>query len=135
MGTNALNAFFKLLNVDESRAVYGRRHVEAANASQAIETLMITDALFRAKDLKRRKEFVAIVEAAKRNGADVQIFSSLHVSGEQLTQITGIAAILRFPMPELLELDDSEEDDEEDEEESTENDDDDDEEEKHSDFL
>lgn len=45
---------------------------------------------------------------------DVQIFSSLHVSGEQLKQITGIAAILRFPMPELLELDDSNAEDDED---------------------
>lgn len=31
----------------------------------------------------------------------VQIFSGLHVSGEQLNQLSGIAAILRFPLPEL----------------------------------
>lgn len=36
------------------------------------------------------------------------IFSSQHTSGEQLGQITGCAAILHFPMPELEdeELDD-----------------------------
>lgn len=42
-------------------------------------------------------------------GGDVKIFSSLHISGEQLEQLTGIAAILRFPMPEL---EDDESDDE-----------------------
>lgn len=26
------------------------------------------------------------------------IFSSMHISGEQLSQLTGIAAILRFPV-------------------------------------
>merc|ERR1712083_886272 len=112
--TNLLNRFFKILNVDESRAIYGRRYVEAANESQAIDTLMITDELFRSKDLKKRNLYVKLVEECQANGADVQLFSSLHVSGEQLKQITGIAAILRFPMPELLELDDSEDEDEED---------------------
>jgi protein pelota len=29
------------------------------------------------------------------------IFSSMHVSGEQLKQLSGIAALLRFPLPEL----------------------------------
>lgn len=38
------------------------------------------------------------------------IFSSMHVSGEQLTQITGVAAILRFPLPDIEneEMDDDE---------------------------
>ena len=29
------------------------------------------------------------------------VFSSLHTSGEQLTQLTGIAAILHFGLPDL----------------------------------
>lgn len=36
-------------------------------------------------------------------GGRVLIFSSLHTSGEQLTQLTGIAALLHFPMPDLEE--------------------------------
>uniref|UniRef100_A0A674NGT6 Pelota mRNA surveillance and ribosome rescue factor n=1 Tax=Takifugu rubripes TaxID=31033 RepID=A0A674NGT6_TAKRU len=35
-----------------------------------------------------------------------RIFSSLHVSGEQLTQLSGVAAILRFPIPDLSEPED-----------------------------
>lgn len=30
----------------------------------------------------------------------------MHVTGEQLGQLTGIAAVLRFPLPELEEDDD-----------------------------
>ena len=38
-------------------------------------------------------------------GGEVKTFSSLHVSGEQLDQLTGLCAILRFPMEELEEED------------------------------
>lgn len=33
-----------------------------------------------------------------------QVFSAMHVSGEQLNQLSGIAAILRFPLPELEDM-------------------------------
>lgn len=36
-------------------------------------------------------------------GGECLIFSALHPSGEQLKQLTGIAAVLHFPMPELEE--------------------------------
>eukprot|EP00486_Rosalina_sp_Unknown_P014467 CAMPEP_0201594152 /NCGR_PEP_ID=MMETSP0190_2-20130828/191553_1 /ASSEMBLY_ACC=CAM_ASM_000263 /TAXON_ID=37353 /ORGANISM="Rosalina sp." /LENGTH=143 /DNA_ID=CAMNT_0048053645 /DNA_START=759 /DNA_END=1187 /DNA_ORIENTATION=- len=117
--TTLLNEFFKILNVDETRAIYGPKHVVFANESQSIQTLMITDELFRSKNLKKREKYVKIVEQCKNNGADIQIFSSLHVSGEQLKQITGIAAILRFPLPEILDLDMSADEEENDEDESS----------------
>mmetsp|Transcript_6752 Transcript_6752/g.24976 ORF Transcript_6752/g.24976 Transcript_6752/m.24976 type:complete len:119 (+) Transcript_6752:1030-1386(+) len=47
--------------------------------------------------------FVRLVEDVKELGGDVHIFSSMHVSGEQLKQLTGIAAILRFPCPQITD--------------------------------
>uniref|UniRef100_A0A8C2WPB2 Pelota mRNA surveillance and ribosome rescue factor n=1 Tax=Cyclopterus lumpus TaxID=8103 RepID=A0A8C2WPB2_CYCLU len=41
-----------------------------------------------------------------------RIFSSLHVSGEQLTQLSGVAAILRFPIADLSETEDDSSSDE-----------------------
>jgi hypothetical protein len=38
-----------------------------------------------------------------------RIFSSSHVSGEQLLQVSGVAAILRFPLPELEDMEEVEE--------------------------
>lgn len=43
----ALDSFYKMLAKDEHRALYGPAHVRAANAQHAIETLLITDGLFR----------------------------------------------------------------------------------------
>ena len=96
-----MDRFYQLLNSDPSRAFYGIKHVEKANEFQAIETLMISDTLFRSQDVKERKRYVALVDSVRENGGDVRMFSSLHVTGEQLDQMTGVAAILRFPVPEL----------------------------------
>ncbi|XP_012152382.1 pelota mRNA surveillance and ribosome rescue factor [Megachile rotundata] len=110
----ALEAFYTILQTDPARAFYGKKHIQKANEAQAIETLLISDKLFRCQDVLTRKEYVEIVENVKDSGGDVKIFSSLHVSGEQLDQITGIAAILRFPMPELEDESDGESDTEKD---------------------
>ena len=43
----ALETFYTVLQTDPQRAFYGKRHVEKANEAQAIETLLISDKLFR----------------------------------------------------------------------------------------
>ncbi|KAF1320372.1 Mrna surveillance protein pelota, partial [Globisporangium splendens] len=101
-----LETFFNMLHTDQDRAYYSYKHVMAANANMAIETLMITDELFRSQDIATRRKYVDLVESVRDNGGTVRLFSSLHVSGEKLGQISGVAAILRFPMPEIDEADD-----------------------------
>lgn len=83
------------------------------------------------QDPIQRKEYVKIHDDVIDAGGDVKIFSSMHVSGErkytvecdcvrdfnftlfiaELAQLTGIAAILRFPMPELEESDNEDDSD------------------------
>lgn len=98
--------FYKMLDDDPDRAYYGYNHVARANEAQAIDTLMVTDSLFRSADIPTRRRYIALVESAQENGATVRIFSSLHVSGERLAALSGIAALLRYPMPEIAEEDD-----------------------------
>ena len=51
---------------------------------------------------------MALVDSVKEAGGKAHIFSAMHVSGEQLGKLTGICAILRFPLPDLedAEVDD-----------------------------
>ncbi|CAL8108036.1 unnamed protein product [Orchesella dallaii] len=106
-----LETFTKMLETDPNKAFYGLKHVEKAQEeAQAVQVLMILDTVIRASDVPMRKRLVNLVESVKEAGGDVKIFSSLHVSGEQLGLLTGIAAILRFPMHHLEEDDDNEED-------------------------
>jgi hypothetical protein len=109
--TKTLDAFHQMLKNEPTRAYYGYKHVEKANESDAIDILLISDSLFRSKEISERKKYVNIVDRVKENNGTVKIFSSLHVSGEQLMQLTGIAAILRFPMPELEDIESSDESD------------------------
>ncbi|KDP23304.1 hypothetical protein JCGZ_23137 [Jatropha curcas] len=100
----ALDDFFDMLSNDPARACYGPKHVEVAHERMAVQTLLITDDLFRNADIPTRQKYVNLVNSVKDSGGNVHIFSSMHVSGEQLAQLTGIAAILRFPLPDLEDI-------------------------------
>ena len=43
----SLDRFLHMLDENPDRAFYGLKHVQLAHANQAIETLLITDELFR----------------------------------------------------------------------------------------
>ncbi|KAL6586289.1 CDP-diacylglycerol--glycerol-3-phosphate 3-phosphatidyltransferase [Orobanche minor] len=100
----ALKDFFAMLSDEPERACYGTKHVEVAYERMAVQTLLITDELFRNSDIPTRQKYVNLVDSVKNSGGTVHIFSSMHVSGEQLTQLTGVAAILRFPLPDLEDI-------------------------------
>mmetsp|Transcript_17278 Transcript_17278/g.35885 ORF Transcript_17278/g.35885 Transcript_17278/m.35885 type:complete len:392 (-) Transcript_17278:561-1736(-) len=103
--SGALQAFFDTLTSDPDRAVYGPGHVFYADSMCAIQTLLLTDQLFRDVDVGKRKKHVTLVEHVRASGGIVHILSSLHTTGEQLASMTGIAALLRFPLPDLDEFD------------------------------
>jgi protein pelota len=103
-----LQKFFRILRTAPDKASYGPKHVQFAAENSAIETLMLTDELLRNVDIMKRKEYVALVEKVRVDGGNVILFSTMNVSGEQLRHLSGIAAILRFP----LVLEDFESDDE-----------------------
>lgn len=50
-----------------------------------------------------------MVEEVRNAGGEVSIFSGMHESGRQLNGLTGIAAILRFPLDiEMVEEEEKE---------------------------
>ncbi|KAI8377504.1 protein pelota [Radiomyces spectabilis] len=106
----ALDDFYAMLNKDPDRAFYGYGHVAKAHERGAIGTLLVTDELFRSADVATRRKYVELVEQVRATGGVVRVFSSLHVSGEQLNQLTGVAAILNFPVPDIEDEDEEEED-------------------------
>ncbi|KAK0537270.1 Translation factor pelota [Tilletia horrida] len=93
-----LDRFLRMLNTDELRAWYGEQHVALAAERGAVGTLLISDGLFRNADPNRRRKFVQLVEDVRKTGGEAAIFSSMHESGRQLNGLTGIAAILTYPL-------------------------------------
>jgi len=78
-----------MMHSDPDRAFYGYRHVALANEQGAIDQLLITDSLFRSANPAQRRKYVDLVDSVKDRGGQVYIFSSAHVSGEQLGEVWG----------------------------------------------
>ena len=97
---HSMQKFNDTLGSDSGRAWYGYNHVKRALQFGAIETLLVSDELFRSPDVKIRNQYINLVEQVERLGGKVFIVSTMHVSGEQLRDLTGIAAILMFPIDE-----------------------------------
>lgn len=104
----ALEIFYETMKKDSDRIAYGPRHVIEANSHKAIDYLLLSDLLFRSKDFGKRKSYNELCEKVQEFGGHVMVFSSMHVSGEKLNNLSGIAAILRFPL-NLDYLDEEEE--------------------------
>lgn len=98
-----MNRFYKLLSEHPEKAFYGYRFVAKAVERGAVEVLMVTDELFRSLDIPTRKKYIELVETVRGAGGKTHIFSSLHVSGEQLASLTGVACICMFPCDGLDE--------------------------------
>ncbi|SCU78789.1 LAMI_0A05952g1_1 [Lachancea mirantina] len=98
-----LDQFLQHLNNDDYKAWYGEEEVVKAAGLGAIDTLLITDSLLRADDVSTRKKCLALVSQVEQLGGNVFVFSSLHASGEELDKLTGLACILKYPMPDLDE--------------------------------
>lgn len=75
--------FNQMLATDELRAWYGPQHVKLAVDMQVIESLMISDKLFRSDNLEERRSYVQMVERVKAENGEVLIFSSQHESGHR----------------------------------------------------
>lgn len=88
-------------NDDSGRACYGRRNVESAVEMRAIDTLLISDDLYRNAETGTRQRYRGLVRSVKEGGGKALVYPSMHVSAPQLDQLTGVAAILRFPLPHL----------------------------------
>jgi protein pelota len=105
--TRLMNDFYDMLRKDDGRAWYGPREVEAAVGAGAVGrgggTLIITNALFRSQDVSIRRRWVRLVDRVrKEEGGEVRVLSSDHESGKRLEGLGGIAAILTYPIEDLL---------------------------------
>jgi len=101
------DAFQGMMAKDPDRAMYGPDIVFAAMHDNAIDTLLLSDELLRSPDPTERRLYTEMAADVAEYGGSVQVFSSVGVAAEQLGALTGVAAILRAPMPHLEEIEPS----------------------------
>ncbi|GMM56831.1 ribosome dissociation factor [Maudiozyma humilis] len=98
-----MDDFLKHLNDDDYKAWYGDTEVFKAAELGAISNLLITDEKLHTGNVKERKVYLDVMDTVERNGGSVFTFSTLHETGEELDKLTGIACILKYPLPDLDE--------------------------------
>ncbi|KAF4630483.1 hypothetical protein G7Y89_g7656 [Cudoniella acicularis] len=106
--TRYMDDFMTMLRKDDGRAWYGPSEVEKAVEKGAVGgggVLLINNSLFRSQEIGTRKRWVALVDKVRESGGEVKILSSDHESGKRLEGLSGIAAILTFPLEDLDEED------------------------------
>jgi protein pelota len=89
----------KRLGKGESNVTYGFEEVEKAAKLGAVERLVLADAVLRRADDQKRllvEEIMDIIE--KKGGGATMIISTEHEAGLKLLALSGIAALLRFPV-------------------------------------
>ena len=96
--TRLLEEVFKRLGQDTGTVTYGLQSVKRALSLGAIETLLISDDQLRIDDLSKRMAIDELVEENTKLRGSTVIMSVNHESGEQLSKLGGIAALLRYPL-------------------------------------
>ncbi|EAN94245.1 hypothetical protein C3747_4g766 [Trypanosoma cruzi] len=98
---NVWQSFHSTISSDPDRCVYTPQIVYQAAMLGAIGRLMVSDNVFRSSSPVERRFYLSLVQFVKKGGGKVSVFSSNHITGEQLIQLGSVAAILLFPCPEL----------------------------------
>lgn len=83
---------------DSCKGIYGLKHVIKANEYGAIKHLLLADALFRSCEVEERRIYGKLVDDVKSNGGSIQIFTPGTDTEDALNKLTGVAAILNFPV-------------------------------------
>ena len=103
-GAKAWEFFQRLITTEPDRCVYTPQYVCEAIHHEAVDRLLVSDDVFRSPLISHRRFFNALCEKARQMGIEVFVLTTQHASGEQLALMGGIAAILKFAVPELDEI-------------------------------
>ncbi len=96
--TEVMEEIMKRLGKGEATITYGLEAVENAIAMGAVEKLVVADTLLREADEEQRLHLEKLMREAEQRRASITVVSTEHEAGEKLLALTGIAALLRFPI-------------------------------------
>ncbi len=98
--TRLIDEIMQHLGKDTGKAAYGWVEVQRAVQFGAIETLLILDKMFRESSVNQRREMEHLMRQVEERAGSIEIISADHQAGKQLAGLGGVAALLRFSLPE-----------------------------------
>lgn len=97
--TEVVEELFKRLGRNERNVAYGLETVKKAVEYRAVGTLILTDALLREAKESERLLLEELMRNVEQTGGKFMVISAEHEAGAKLTSLGGVAALLRFPLP------------------------------------
>ncbi len=95
-----MEEIMKQLGKDTGKAVYGWDAIVRAVQFGAVETLLVLDKLIREVQPDNRHKIENIIRQVEKQSGSLEIFTADHEAGKQLEGLGGLAALLRFRLPE-----------------------------------
>jgi len=95
-----MDEVMKHLGKDTGKTAYGWDDIVRAVQFGAVDALLVLDKLFREAQPDYRRELENIMRQVEKQAGSLEIFSADHEAGKQLEGLGGIAALLRFRLPD-----------------------------------
>ena len=96
--TEIVEEVMKRLGKGEATITYGIDEVETAVKMGAVEKLVLADIMLRESNDEQRLHLAKLMEETEQRRGRITVISTEHEAGEKLLALTGIAALLRFPI-------------------------------------
>ncbi len=96
--TEVMDEVMKRLGKGEATVTYGLEAVENAVQMSAVETLVLADTMLREAGEKQRLHLEKLMREVEQRRGSITVVSTEHEAGAGLLALSGIAALLRFPI-------------------------------------
>jgi protein pelota len=96
--TEVMEEVMKRLGKGESTITYGIKEVENAATMGAVEKLVLADTMLRETEEEQRLRLEKIMHEVEQRNGSVTVVSTEHEAGAKLLALTGLVALLRFPV-------------------------------------
>ena len=95
----AMEEFLARLGKGKADATYGFSEVEKAITYGAVEKLLVADSTLRETTDEKRIALEKIMKNVEEARGEVMVLSTENEAGTKLLSLSGVAALLRFPLP------------------------------------
>jgi protein pelota len=95
-----IEEFLSRLGKGKSTISYGVNQVEKAANYGAVEKLLVADSNLRETTDEKRIALEQLIKKVEETRGDIMVISTEHEAGTKLLSFGGIAALLRYPLPQ-----------------------------------
>jgi protein pelota len=96
--TEIMDEVMKRIGKGEATITYGLGEVESTVKMGAVETLVLADTMLRDSKEEQRLHLEQLMRKVEQRRGNITVVSTEHEAGAKLLALSGIAALLRFPI-------------------------------------